>query len=243
MIKDLQWISSLKEFDRIRNIASVTTVVCLNMNTWSIVHRNEKYKEIFERSFVLCDGFWANKLVRLLGRKVDVFTGPDFFIDEISSDNAHRHLMLGATHNKLLGLKEYLQEKGVKKEILIESLPFCNVADFDYDEIASNIIHNDIDIVWVVLGAPKQEYFSSELAKRLSKLQTNSTNSLCIIAVGAVADFYSKYSEVSRAPLYYQRLGLEWLWRLRHQPWKTLTRILNEIYSVPLILFKELSND
>lgn len=243
MIKDLQWISSLKDFERLRNEFKVSTIICLNMNTWSVAHKNANYKEIFEKSLILCDGFWANKLARILGVRVDLFAGPDFFIKEMSSENKHKHIVLGATQNKLEGVKEYLQALGVRKEVLLESLPFCNVAEFNYHEIARNIILADVDIVWVVLGAPKQEYFSSKLAEILRKLQTNSSNCISIVAVGAVVDFYSISSKVSRAPLLYQNFGLEWLWRLRQQPWKTFKRVMNELSSIPIILIKELLYD
>lgn len=240
MINDLQWISSLKQYEILRTKAQVSTVICLNMNTWSFAHKNEDYKKIFRNSRVLCDGFWANKLAKIIGVNVSLFTGPDFFIQELSSDNTHRHLILGATPKKLEGVKEYLKGKGVGKEVLIESLPFCDVLDFNYDEIVDNIVRNGVDTVWVVLGAPKQEYFSAILAERLGEMQTNFSKGICIAAVGAVADFYSLNSEVSRASLLYQRFGLEWLWRLRHQPRKTFLRLMNELYSIPIILCKEL---
>ena len=111
MIKDLQWISSLKDFERLRNKFKVSTVICLNMNTWSVAHKNANYKEIFEKSLVLCDGFWASKLARMLGMRVDLFAGPDFFMKEMLSENKYKHLVLGATQNKLEGVKEYLQKE------------------------------------------------------------------------------------------------------------------------------------
>ena len=44
-----------------------------------------------------------------------------------------------------------------------EPLPFNNVENFDYNTIAKNINEFSPDIIWVSLGAPKQEIFISKL--------------------------------------------------------------------------------
>ena len=36
-------------------------------------------------------------------------------------------------------------------------LPFCKVTEFDYPAIAEMIEKDGADIVWIALGAPKQE--------------------------------------------------------------------------------------
>ena len=88
------------------------------------------------------------------------------------------------------------------------------------------------DFIWVSLGAPKQEEFSSLLVKHI--------NHGLIVSVGAAFDFYSNLSKVKRAPIYIQTLRLEWLYRLYKQPKKTFKRLKNEFFYMPIILIKEL---
>ena len=64
------------------------------------------------------------------------------------------------------------------------------------------------DYVWVSLGAPKQEYFCMAAKNELPGVK------LC--AVGAAFNFLS--GEVARAPDSWQKAGLEWLWRIIHEP-------------------------
>lgn len=64
------------------------------------------------------------------------------------------------------------------------------------------------DLLWVGLGAPKQELF---MARRASALKAG-----LLLGVGAAFDFHS--GRVAQAPRWMQRGGLEWLHRLCREP-------------------------
>jgi len=72
------------------------------------------------------------------------------------------------------------------------------------------------DILFVAYGSPKQEKF---IYKNLEKLKAKVT-----IGVGGSFDFIIQRAK--RAPLIFQKLGLEWLWRFIHQP-RRAKRIFN----------------
>lgn len=63
------------------------------------------------------------------------------------------------------------------------------------------------DIVWVGLGAPKQELWMYEHRGKIQSL---------MIGVGAGLDSHA--GTVRRAPLWMQKHGLEWLYRLFSDP-------------------------
>jgi len=65
-------------------------------------------------------------------------------------------------------------------------------------------------LLFVAYGAPMQEKW---IADNLAKLKVNVG-----MGVGGAFDFLS--GKVLRAPKIVQRLNLEWLWRLCHQPWR-----------------------
>ena len=71
-------------------------------------------------------------------------------------------------------------------------------------------------LVFLALGAPKQELF----AARLAALHPG----IGFVCVGASLDFIS--GEQTRAPLFFQRHGLEWLWRLGGDPRRLAGRYL-----------------
>jgi N-acetylglucosaminyldiphosphoundecaprenol N-acetyl-beta-D-mannosaminyltransferase len=72
------------------------------------------------------------------------------------------------------------------------------------------------DIVWVGLGAPKQEIW---MAEHLSKI-----NAPVMIGVGAAFDFHAGLKP--QAPIWMQRSGLEWFFRLISEPRRLWKRYL-----------------
>jgi hypothetical protein len=77
----------------------------------------------------------------------------------------------------------------------------------------------------LAIGAPKQERFMAEFSARLQPT--------VMIGVGAAFDFHS--GRVKQAPLWMQRNGLEWLYRLYSQPRRLGRRYL---VNVPLFLVR-----
>ncbi len=69
------------------------------------------------------------------------------------------------------------------------------------------------DLVFVALGAPDQERWILEHYDLLQKNQVK-----IAMAVGGSFDFL--FFKVARAPQSWQKIGLEWLWRLMKQPWR-----------------------
>jgi N-acetylglucosaminyldiphosphoundecaprenol N-acetyl-beta-D-mannosaminyltransferase len=79
------------------------------------------------------------------------------------------------------------------------------------------------DFVWVGLGMPKQEKW---MAQHVGKIQA-----AALIGVGAAFDFVAE--ETPRAPLWMQRSGVEWLFRLVTEPRRLAHRYLvtNSIFA------------
>jgi len=65
-------------------------------------------------------------------------------------------------------------------------------------------------VLFVAYGAPKQDLW---IARNLERLRVP-----VVMGVGGAFDFIS--GRARRAPAWMQRMGLEWLHRLIHQPWR-----------------------
>jgi N-acetylglucosaminyldiphosphoundecaprenol N-acetyl-beta-D-mannosaminyltransferase len=63
-------------------------------------------------------------------------------------------------------------------------------------------------VVWIGLGAPKQELFAVDLHAAIP--------SIVVLPVGAAFDFHA--GRIRRAPKWMRRFGLEWLFRLAMEP-------------------------
>lgn len=86
-----------------------------------------------------------------------------------------------------------------------------------FQNLVNNINKKQPDILFVAFGAPKQDYFIND---NLSKM----TSVKVAMGVGGAFDFIS--GKAKRAPEVYRDLGLEWLYRLIHEPWRAV-RIFN----------------
>lgn len=88
-------------------------------------------------------------------------------------------------------------------------LPYKAVEDFDYEGIAKEIEADGADIIWIALGAPKQEIFMSRLKPFLKHG--------VMIAVGAAFKFYSGTDE-KRAPKWMLKSHMEFVYRIFCDP-------------------------
>lgn len=96
--------------------------------------------------------------------------------------------------------------------------------------ICKMIEDDGADIVWIALGAPKQEFFMSLLKPHL-------THGV-MIAVGAAFKFFSGIG-VQRAPDWMVRHHLEFIHRIAKEPSKQLRRCFCIIRTLPGLLFNE----
>jgi N-acetylglucosaminyldiphosphoundecaprenol N-acetyl-beta-D-mannosaminyltransferase len=96
------------------------------------------------------------------------------------------------------------------------SPPYRDLTQQEEQEIIAAINQVDPDIIWVGLGTPKQDLW---MARHRSTL-----NAPVLIGVGAAFDFHTK--RLPQAPLWMQRSGLEWFFRLSREPSRLWYRYL-----------------
>lgn len=202
-------------------------------NILQMVHRDPEYRKVINGAlFSICDSSWVPVfLKRLYGMEVPQYCGSQIF-EDIIAQRKYRMFFLGA-HQSILGpLRENLAARydpGIGT-MVFEELPFRKVEDFDYPAIAEKINADNPDIIWVSLGAPKQEIFMGRLAPYL--------NRGVMIAVGAAFKFYSGVSE-SRAPEWMVRHHLEFIYRIIQDPRKQISRCWKIVSAIPAIIGEE----
>ncbi len=94
--------------------------------------------------------------------------------------------------------------------------PFRPLTPTEDADVVRLINDSGADVVWVGLGAVKQEYW---MAQHLDALTAP-----VLIGVGAAFDFHA--GVVQQAPLWMQRHGLEWCYRLCREPRRLWRRYL-----------------
>ncbi len=156
---------------------------------------------------VLPDGIGVVYAAKILGRPLQGrVPGCDFAaaLCDWMASNQKKLFLLGAKP----GVAE---QAGQNLAAAHPGLTVCGVHDGYFQEDASvvqEIRAAGADVVFVCLGAPKQEYWMIEHGPE--------TGAAFLIGLGGSLDVFA--GTVKRAPEVWQKLGLEWLYRLLKQP-------------------------
>lgn len=206
--------------------------VCFaDANVLSIAKRDKKYLNILQGALInSCDGGSIATIVnRVHHTNVRAYNGPDLFEDYIKKTE-YKHLLLGNTEEKYRMIVEELHRRGLSSEHISHlPVPFAKVEDFDYKSIAEQVNAVDSDIIWVSLGAPKQERFMSLLLPHI--------NRGVMFGIGAAFNFYIG---IIKQPSF--RIGafrFIWLDRIYREPKKQLARCWKILKALPLLYWDE----
>ena len=132
--------------------------------------------------------------------------------------NKWRVMFMGSSEKVLSLIRTRAEKDYPNLEIVTYSPPYKEVfSDEDNAAIITAINEAKPDLLWIGMTAPKQEKW---VYRHWNELDID-----CHVGtIGAVFDFYA--GTVERAPLWMQRHGLEWLYRLVRQPRKMWKRYL-----------------
>lgn len=182
-------------------IANVhTTITCLN---------DGELRDISNRSLITMDGLplvWYANWVRKAGLQ-DRVCGPELMLRCLDRGRKRgwKHYFLGGRDRVVETLVEKMQERYPGVEISgYYSPPFRPLSAAEDRELVNRINTAQPDFLWVSLGAPKQEKW---IAAHLQSIQVPVQ-----IGVGAAFDFHSGH--IKRAPVWMQKTGLEWFYRM-----------------------------
>ncbi len=129
----------------------------------------------------------------------------------------YRHYFYGASPRVLELLVDRLQRRHPGLVVAgYNSPPFRPLSKAEDAADVAAINETRPDFVWVGLGMPKQEKW---MVEHLGKIEATA-----LIGVGAAFDFHA--GTKPRAPVWMQRSGLEWLFRLLTEPRRLAHRYL-----------------
>lgn len=203
------------------NATETINVIYANSNL-IVTLKNQLHKFNSLPFLVLNDGVALDAAAKLFcGKK---------FISNLNGTDFTPYLIANFSHGKklfLLGGEDGVAEKAGQALSNIPGVEVVGVAN-GFNDVADTALIERInstepDIVLVAMGNPRQEKWILENSTKLAGVQLT-------VAVGALFDFLS--GNVRRAPLWVQRLRLEWLFRLLGEPKRLLKR-----YSTDMLKF------
>lgn len=196
--------------------------ICVsNVHTTVMAFRDESYRKVQNSgAMALPDGQPLSIVSRRRGySEAQRVPGPDLMpaILHLSEEKGYRHYFYGSTPETLEKLRKVLLDRFPKLQIVgMYAPPFRPLTEEEDQEAVRQINESGADFVWVALGAPKQEKWMYEHRGRVNGL---------MIGVGAAFDFIA--GTVRRAPMWMQKLCLEWVYRICQDPKRMFPRYVS----------------
>ena len=213
-LKDLDILTSRAELAKLPE--GKLLINTINAFSYDNARKDVLFSEALQKGDVLIpDGISIVKACRFLNAKSqpkERIAGWDLFVYEMEKLNrvGGKVMFLGSSDAVLNLIRRRVAEKYPKIEVDTYSPPYKPVfSDEENEAMISAINHSNPDLLWIGMTAPKQEKWAYT---HLDRLDVH-----CHIGtIGAVFDFFA--GTVKRAPERWQRVGMEWLYRLLSEP-------------------------
>lgn len=207
-------------------ISQSSIVVTVNAEAIVRSQKDERLRSIINNNTTTIDGqipLWLFKRV-YPGVEIEKISGSDliYTLPEYASLNGLKVYLLGGQSKSNSEAVVKLKSKYSGLEITGFSPPY---SPYPFTEEINSSILDSIkefspDILFVGFGMGKQEFWAQDNFDYLSKIGVK-----LIIGCGGSFEFAS--GRIKRAPVIFQNMGLEGLWRLVHEfKWFRIRRIL-----------------
>ena len=191
----------------------------INAHSYNTARKDAAFAEaLLKGDALIPDGASIVLAFKFLRHKnIERIAGWDLFLHEMDKLNRKGGVcfFLGSSEETLRKIKA--KAAGVYPDIRIETYSPPSKAEFSEEDnrrMIEAVNRAKPDLLWVGMTAPKQEKWAYA---HLKELDVNGP----IGTIGAVFDFFA--GNIRRAPLWWQKHGMEWLYRLIKEPkrmWK-----------------------
>lgn len=195
------------------------------------IHQEKDYRELINGSFInTCDGSSICTLAKMIygGNPVSV-NGPELF-EKYTKETKYKQVIIGNTEPIVQMVRDKMHEGGNdNKHIVHMQVPFCNVEDFDYRDIADEINRDSYDIIWVSLGNPKQEIFMRNIQPLLNKG--------VMFGIGAALNFW--VGDLAMPKFHIGPFRFIWLTRIFQDPVRQIKMNWDVVKNLPGMYWEE----
>lgn len=208
--------------------------ITANVDFIAQAYNNEPLKDIlFHADRVVCDGMplvWLSRYFKpALPERV---AGSDmvFRLFEQANQRGWKVYFLGSDTETLTETKRILAGRYPKMDVVgTFSPPFGTVDSWPNEAILEDVKASKPDLLLVAVGCPKQEYWISRYYKDAGVPLS--------IGIGASLDFICG-SQV-RAPVWLQKIGMEWCWRMMSDPKRLVKRYAKDFYYLIVLAYRQ----
>lgn len=223
-IDNLTREGAIKRIEKLVSQRRCSYVLTPNVHHIVTLEKDEEFREIYcQANLVIPDGMPLVWISRLLGRPLkERLAGSDLLpaLCKVAAKKGYRLFFLGGSAGAAAKAREILIERNPGLPVVGTCCPPFGFEDDEEEnkKIVETIKRAKPDILFVGLGAPKQE-------KWIWKYREDCQVPVSI-AIGAAFDFMAQ--KVRRAPVWIQKIGWEWLFRVSQEPTRLWRRYFLE---------------
>lgn len=212
--------------------ANVSAYVCVaNVHMLVEAHHDKDFGKVVQQAHLVApDGVpitWG--LSYFHGIKQDRVAGMDLLPDLLRcmSEKGLSAFFYGGSPGLLRKAETFIRQHYPRLQLAgFFSPPFRELADIEDQLVIDKINKAKPDIIFVVLGCPKQEKWMAKMQGRIDG---------CMIGIGGALPVLIGIQK--RAPVWMQVRGLEWLYRLYQEPKRMFRRYaITNTYFIYLII-------
>lgn len=222
----IPFLSRADILEKIKEAKKPLFIVTLNPEILLLARKDKTYRDIIENADIkVVDGVGITLIARFLyGIKLTRIPGADLADGLIkwAGKEGEKIFILGGTATA--------NRNAIATLVTNYQLPVTHIkgfgSKFTFHEAIKKINDFKPNILFVALGAPKQEQFIYNFL-----LTTHYSLQTIAIGIGGTIDYWA--NPKLRAPKIVRHIGFEWLWRLVLQPWR-FSRIFKAVIVFPL---------
>lgn len=203
--------------DELQNIPEGKVLInTINAHSYNVARRDKLFAEALKKGdYLIPDGMSVVKACKWLHAKSqpkERIAGADLF--EYEMDRLNKKcgtvMFMGSSEKTLAKIVDQAAKVYPNLKVVTYSPPYKPEFDeADNKAIVDAINMSNPDLLWIGMTAPKQEKWTYS--------HWNDLHIHCHVGtIGAVFDFFA--GNTKRAPQWWQRHGLEWLYRLIKEP-------------------------
>lgn len=193
-----------------------TQHVVINANKVNEMLKDDKLLKIVNSCKVInADGVSILLAGKILGyNNIERVTGIDLFINllQVSNDKGYRVYFLGASEQVVENVVTVAKKN--HKDLIVAGYRNGYFGDDESEAIAEEIRKSKADVLFVGIPSPKKEFW---VDKHLHQM-----NVPFVMGVGGSFDVYS--GKTKRAPVWIQKIGMEWFIRFIQEPKRMFKR-------------------
>jgi len=227
---------ALKETEGMLLNAKQNKIFTINPEISLLALKDKRYRKVLQSAdMALPDGIGLVLFGWLIGSSFKKrVAGADFMIKLVKlAERMGKSIFLLGGENRTGEKTAYILKQMFPKIEIAGWLENTDDLEVEYTKNSSSRNASSLlsksDILFVALGAPKQEMWISENITKFPNIKV-------AMSVGGSFDFIS--GKIKRAPKFMQSIGLEWSWRLFMEPRKRFRRIFNAVVIFPIQVIK-----